>query len=166
MPVFLKQYLLSLELIGRDVITLYRNFWHWNLSKIVILGACTLLATLLSLPFIGIIWWLVTQLIGSLDTGVISKLLSEGTLDPSAIGLLMSHGWALFGTLISGLMIIGIFVILLSYGYFLLLRIYSKYLDGVRLPLRSNLYWKPAYITKFTAVFGWTTLAILIPSTL
>ncbi len=166
MPVFLKQYLLSLELIGRDILTLYRNFWHWNLSKIVILGACTLLATLLSLPFIGIIWWLVTRLVGSLDTSVIARLMSEGTLDPESLTLLMNHGWTLFGVIFASAMILGVFILLLSYGYFLLLRVYSSYLEGVRLPLRANIYWKPTYIAKFTTIFGWTTLAILIPGTL
>ena len=142
---------------------LYRNFWHWNFSKVIILVACLLGATLLSLPFIAVMWWLVTNIVESLDSGVLSRLISSGVLDPAGFAVIMNNGWSIGAIILSGVAMLAIFFIFLSYGYFLLLRVYDSYLAGDKLPLKANFYWKPQYILKYAGLFAWTTLYILIP---
>ncbi len=51
-----KIYWQYLKQIAHDIERLYRNFWHWNLSKVAIFTATLLTSIVLSLPFVGIIW--------------------------------------------------------------------------------------------------------------
>ena len=91
------------------------------------------------------------------------ELISGDALSAASLGSLMGNTWALIGLAFCLVSIIIITIIIFSYGYFLLLRVYQSYTDNAPLSISKNFYWKRAYLQKFAGVFGWSTLYMMIP---
>ncbi|EKD30522.1 MAG: hypothetical protein ACD_78C00022G0001, partial [uncultured bacterium (gcode 4)] len=48
-------YIVNLKEIFRNIILLYRNFLHWNISKICIFLYANIMGFIVSLPFVAVI---------------------------------------------------------------------------------------------------------------
>jgi hypothetical protein len=91
------------------------------------------------------------------------ELISGGTLNPATLSNLLSNTWALVGLAFCIVSSITLTIVVFSYGYFLLLRVYQSYTDDAPLSIFKNFYWKRVYLQKFAGVFGWSTLYMMIP---
>lgn len=146
-----QSYLSNLKQIGQDIILLYRNFIHWNISKILIFLYASIGGFILSLPFLGIF---VYQYIT-----VYSSLIVETNMP----GFIAGHLVALSITILLIATIVTIFICAYSYSYFLIQNVYKSYLAGDRLPYRANLYFSWQHIRAYIGILGWIALYLLGP---
>ena len=158
-----QSYWLSLRLIANDVLRLYRNFWHWNLSKVIILLVTLCLALLISIPFLGAIWFLLSGMVNNLGTESLQDILVTGTLSEDMLNALMSNYWGLGGIIFCVASILAILTSMMTYGYYLTSRVYQSYINGARLSVLKNDYFSIPHFWKFLGILGWSSLYLMIP---
>ncbi len=163
MKSILNTYWLSLTLIMRNISLLYKNFFHWNASKIVIWAYAFVFATILSLPAIGLIVWAGYVVLSPVPEASLSLFTTSGSIDNGLLGALMGHSWILLGVGILFVKIIAIFGFTLTYAYFLEIKLYESYLAGTKLPIFKNLFFSRYHLQKFLGILGWTSLYVLPP---
>lgn len=159
----LKQYWISLRYIWNDVSLLFRNFIHWNLSKIAILGITFVISTILSIPFFAILWWISKGIVDSLGLAGLEAFFTSGILPDSTLTSLLENIWVVGGIIGMILIILTIYTCIMSYGYYLTVRVYQSYVDGAKLPILKNEYLNLKRLWKFMGVLGWSSLYLLIP---
>ena len=120
-----------------DILKLYKNFLHFNLSKIVIYLVASLYAIIIALPFILILWGFYYYLLSS---GNISFL--SGNIFLSIIVILMVIIWLL-----------SIFIGF-SYNYVLLTKLNSWYIEWKKTKFSANDYFNfKLFIIYFKTMF-------------
>jgi len=146
----------SLSKILNDIVLVYKNFFHWNLSKIVLFSYAILASIFLSLPFLAIIIFCMY---------LIAPSLKEITMNNQEllVEALLSHIPAILIILLSGVIILTILVFFFSYFYYLLTHVYHGYLEGKKLGYFENHFFSWKHIWKYCGVIGWTGLYLLIP---
>lgn len=159
----LQAYWLSLSLIAHDVSLLYKNFFHWTLSRLTIWLYAVVAGTVLSLPAIGLILWAGYNVISTVPEASLSLFTASGDIDATLLGTLMNHTWLLIGVGLLSVIVIAIYGFTLTYAYFLELKVYEGYLNDVKLPIKQNLYLSKYHLRKFLGVLGWTSLYVLYP---
>lgn len=158
-----KAYWLSLSLIAYDISLLYKNFLHWNLSKLTIWLFAIVAGTILSLPAIGLILWAGYSILSTVPEASLSLFTTSGDIDATLLSTLMNHTWTLIGVGILCVLVIAIYGFTLTYAYFLELKLYEGYLTGNQLPIKKNLYFSKYHLRKFLGILGWTSLYVLYP---
>lgn len=144
-------YMADLKEIFGNVALLYRNFLHWNISKIVIFLYANIVGFIASIPFVGII---VYQYFTSY-----SKL----GLTVSAEEFLLGNIGTVIITVLLLLCIVTIFICTYTYGNFLLQNVYKSYLVGEKLPYAKNLYFSGKHFRAYIGILGWISLYLLAP---
>ncbi|NDK19304.1 hypothetical protein GW819_00505 [Candidatus Gracilibacteria bacterium] len=144
-------YIAHLKRIFQHIVLLYKNFFHWNLSKIGVFLYANLIGFLVSLPFIGII---VYQYFSSY-----SKL----GLSTSPEEFLLNNTVTILSTIFLLLCIVTIFICTYTYGNFLMQNVYKSYLSGEKLPYTKNLYFSGKHFRAYIGILGWIGLYLLIP---
>lgn len=148
---YIQTYLVNLKQITHNISLLYRNFLHWNISKICIFLYVNIAGFILSLPFIIALVVQYFQKYSSLLTGVdIYTFLDQ------------NFGTVLLSILLF-LIIVAIFISTYTYGYFLLLNVYKGYLQDEKLPYTKNLYLSWKHFSTYLGVLGWASLYLLLP---
>ena len=158
-----KQYWISLQFIGRDTLLVFRNFIHWNLSKIVISLATLITAIVLSIPFVGLLWWMASGIVNSLGWSGIEDLFVSGVLPDTALASLTSNLWLIAGIVCIVSIIFTIFTCMMSYGYYLIAKVCEAYTEGTKLDILKNDYFNPKLIWKFIGILGWSSVYLLAP---
>ncbi|EKD44342.1 MAG: hypothetical protein ACD_71C00173G0002 [uncultured bacterium (gcode 4)] len=144
-------YLSNLKHIGQDILLLYRNFIHWNLSKILIYLYANIAGFILSLPFLGIfIYQYIT---------VYNSLMVETDMQT----FMMGHFISVLISMLLIIIVVTIFICAYSYSYFLMQNVYKSYLAGEKLPYRDNLYFSWKHIRAYIGILGWISLYLLGP---
>lgn len=146
-----QSYIANLKQIFGNIILLYRNFFHWNISKICIFLYANIVGFIVSIPFVGVI---VYQYFTSY-----SKL----GLSVSAEEFLFGNIGTIFITLLVILCIATIFICTYTYGNFLLQNVYKSYLTGEKLPFTKNLYFSGKHFRAYIGILGWMSLYLLAP---
>lgn len=159
----LQSYWLSLRLIAGDVFRLYQNFWHWNLSKLTILFVTFLIALVISTPFLGAIWFMVSGMVNGLGAESLQDLLISGTLSEDMINALLDNYWLMGAILFCIVSAFAILTSMMTYGYYLTSRVYQSYIEGTRLGVLKNDYFSIPHIWKFLGILGWSSLYLMIP---
>lgn len=134
-----------------DILFLFKNFLHWNISKILIWIFAWLLGILLSIPF----WLLFWISIYFLDINLLDWF--------NAIDFLSKYNYSL---LIPGLIfILAIFALLFWFSYYkvLLVNLNLKYFGWEMLPFMKNIYFDFAKVYKYFWIVLWMWVYLLIP---
>ena len=137
--------------ISNNIRLLYKNFFHWNISKVCIFLYANIMGFIVSIPFIGI---LVYQYLTTYSTLGISV---------SAEEFLLEHISAIIISILVLLCIVTIFICTYTYGNFLLQNVYKSYLDGTKLPYTKNLYFSFKHFKTYIGILGWISLYLLMP---
>ncbi|MDP2090288.1 MAG: hypothetical protein Q8K30_01705 [Candidatus Gracilibacteria bacterium] len=132
-----------------DCSLLYKNFFHWNFSKIIIFFWSIALGFLFVLPFIFI--FIIYSFLNNKDALQIIGGLLSGTLIND-----------FFGNIIL-MIILVLFAIIYFYGNILLLNVSNVYLDGKKLSYKKNDYFKFHKIIKYFNLTVLNFLILLIP---
>ncbi len=142
-----------------DFLLLYKNFIHWNVSKILIHIAAFLFALLLSLP----VFWL------ALLVWYLSPIeWRELFLQADVSNLLWVESMSLHTWYFIGIAILTVLAFLLLFAGFMqylltLSKLYLGYIDGEKIPFLGNIYFHFRIFWKYLAYLGWLGLILLIP---
>lgn len=150
----MQSYIANLQQILGNIILLYRNFFHWNISKICIFLYVNIVGFIASLPFIGVIIYQYVTSYSKLGFSV------------SAEEFLLNNIGTIGITLLLLLCIITIFICTYTYGNFLMQNVYKSYLAGEKLPYSKNLYFSGKYFRAYIGILGWISLYLLAPITI
>ena len=160
----LLNYAADVKAVGKDFVSPYRHFVHWNLSKVATFLYAALAGFAFSIPFLlaiaGIIYYAL-----SFPAGEATKtMLSENSISPLLIqAVLYENGGKVALVALLFICILTVFSVFVSYGYYLLANVYRSYAEGVELPVLENRYFDWKGIWKFTATLGWSSLYVLAP---
>jgi hypothetical protein len=132
-----------------DIVYLYKNFLHWNISKVLIFLWAIVLWLLAMLPFVIVIF-----IYGSFTDiefmDLSFQIISNSTWSDWVVNIL------LYFTKI-------FFVIAYLYGYVLLVHLNLSYLKKKNIPYFSNYYFDVSRIKKYISISFFHFLAFLIP---
>ena len=106
-----------------DIFVLYKNFLHFNLSKVVIYLVSLLYTVAFALPFVLVLWWVYYYLLSSWNIALLSGNIFLAIL----IGLLVII-WVITA------------IIVFSYNYVLLTKLNLSYINWEKLKLKENYY--------------------------
>jgi len=132
-----------------DILYLYKNFLHWNISKLIIFLWSIILWFLAMVPLVLIIflyWYFVDLNIKDLSFQVISNSLWVDWI----VNILLYFSKF-------------IFVVAYLYGYILLIHFTLEYLKGKKLKYLSNYYWNIWRMRKYISITFFNALVLLIP---
>lgn len=132
-----------------DLKGLYKNFIHWNISKII------LFLYSITLAFVSIIPLIIIFLIYSYYSQIEAWMIVNWV-----INWVMS--WNLFADLLMILLVV-IFFIVYSYFYILLINVNNWYIDKNKLEYKKNDYFNFKKILKYINITNINSLILLIP---
>jgi hypothetical protein len=164
-------YVASLKTIWHHTALAYKNFIHWNFSKLCIYFKTFVIAFILNIPLLLIAAGVLVYMQSSLSEKEISDLLSGGI---ESIMFLQNHIWT---ALFMGILVfisISLLIFALSYSWFLFAELSEKYSKGEDTPfieggwwrwnrIKTFVRWETKKFTRFTRVFAWISLWISIP---
>lgn len=145
-----------------DIIYLYKNFIHWNISKILISIWSILLGFIIVVPI-----FIIAIIIWSIDPiqwrELLSFVLSWSDISYNIVWEIAMHPYWLVSMVF--LIVIGVFLFLLASGYSLLLQanLSLHYLKGKQLKYKKNLYFSVSYISIFMSIICWNFMYLLSP---
>lgn len=148
--------------ITKDILRLYRNFFHWNFSKIIANIVALWVGLLLALPLF--LFAVFIALIDPIPWGTfiiyqvqwvnpIVEVLSYATI----------HTFSFVVMTIVMILTLILFLIWNAYSNVLLSRIYNWYLDDKKLGFKDNVYFSLPHIKKFTFIAFWHAIILFIP---
>ncbi len=148
--------------IFSDLILLYKNFIHWNISKILILVFSLWLWILLSLPFFAL-----TFVIAYLDPidwkDIIYNYYTTQSVWLSLMTALSSHLFYVILVWVLFLVAVWFFFFWYSYKIITLTKLNISYLDWEKIPYMKNIYFDVQKILSYLWVVAWGWLILLIP---
>ena len=148
--------------ILRDLLLLYRNFFHWNISKIIINIVALWVGILLALPlflfavFIALIDPIPWTYFIQLQVQWVNPLLE-------ALSYATLHTFSFVVMTIVMILTLTLFLVWNAYSNVLLTRLYESYLDKKRLYFTDNFYFSIPHIKKFTSIALWHGVILFIP---
>ncbi len=160
---FFKNYRKNVNIIFEDIKLLYKNFIHWNVSKIIILIYSFLFSTIISLPFIWLLAYLSYNVFIQFDQKLLQDFLVNGKIDNELINIIFLNTKTILVIFLLLSIILCIFLLIFTYGNLLLQNVYKSYLSWKILKYKSNLYFSKQYFLKYIFTFGWVSLYMLIP---
>lgn len=145
-----------------DLLLVYKNFIHWNISKILITIFWFLLGILLSLPFFIILWLFIY--FDSISWGqVLSDYISSGTISMSLMAEVYNNVWLLIWEWIILLWGVLFFIFWYSFKSITITQLYLTYLDGEKLWYFKNFYFNFKVIWSYLKLLFFVILILLIP---
>ena len=129
-----------------DIFMLYKNFFHFNLSKVVIYLVAILYTIILFIPF-GIVFWILYY-----------YLLNSGWLYS-----IWANLWILIPSMLLVIIWLFILIIAFSYNYVLLTKMNLNYINWKKLKLWKNEYFNFKLFWVFFKTFFLNILILLFP---
>lgn len=143
--------------------TVYLNFLHWNISKIIIRIYSILAWLIISSPFLVLAIYLIFKLSKVFNIQSLSLFISTGDIDANLLTAFIGNIWTVLFLILILILIIGFFAFTFMYGDFLIQNIYKWYLEKTKLPYSKNSYFSWTHIYKFLWVLTRNSLYLLIP---
>ncbi len=148
--------------IVKDIFLLFRNFYHWTVSKIIINIVALWVGLVLALPFF--LFAVFIALIDPIPWGTLIvyqlqwinsllEVLSYATL----------HTFSFVVMTLVMIVTLLFFLIWNAYSNVLLIRLYRWYLEKEKYDFKKNLYLSAPHIKKFVFVALWHGLILLTP---
>lgn len=152
----------KLKVILSDLLLVYKNFIHWNISKILITIFWFFLGILLSLPFFIILW--LSIYFDPISWGqVLSDYISSGTISMSLMAEVYNNVWLLIWEWIILLWGVLFFIFWYSFKNITITQLYLTYLDGGKLWYFKNFYFNFKVICSYLKLLFLVILILLIP---
>lgn len=148
--------------IFSDIGILYKNFLHWNLSKIIIVLAAFALWLLLALP-VALILGIMVYFDPIEWKNIIYNYYTTQTVWLSLLTALSAHFVYFIIEWILLIIAAGLFFFWMSYQMVLLTKLNLDYTQGITLEYLKNYYFNFAIIWKYLWILIWIGLILLIP---
>ena len=147
--------------VARDTLLPYRNFLHWSASKLAIFVYVTVAGFVFSIPFIGGMLLIVWRIIS--DPGEGTKAFFGKPDITSLARAVVENFWGLSIITVLFLVIVTIFSVFVTYGYFLLSDVHRSYLENRPLPLREIGFFDRKRLARFVSTIAWMSLYVALP---
>ncbi len=159
---FFREFSKELKKILSDVLFMYRNFIHWNLSKLSIFIWSLILGVIIALPvfFIAVIVWLIDPISWS---QLAASALSWQDPSFELMAGLAEHPYSLWIMVFLACCMFLFFLLWSSYSLLLIARLSLKYTERKKLSLKKNLYFARKHIRSFLFMSCLNTAYILFP---
>lgn len=145
-----------------DIIKLFRNFIHWNISKILITIFSYLIWIVFIIPFL-VIAWIIWFFIPVEWWIIFSSILSNQEIPYQAVIWFLNNYFILFLfwlVIVLSVISLGIWV---SYSKVLLFNLNLWYLKWEKINYFNNVTFNSKYILKYLQIILWNILFWLIP---
>lgn len=146
-----------------NIFIVYRNFFHWNLHKIVVFFYSILFGLVISSPFLALATFLLYKISWVLSPSWVVNFFSTWQIDYSILTSFLQNIGLFISTIVVLFIVISIFIFTFMYGYLLLQIVYKNYLEGNKLLIRANEYLNFKLIYKYLWVLARISLYLLIP---
>jgi hypothetical protein len=145
-----------------DMIFVYKNFLHWNISKVLISLWCFILWIIISLPIfiIAIIVWLFDPIDWS---EIAAYVLSWSDVSYQLIWGIALHPYNLVFMVFLILVWVCLFLLWSSYWLFLKSELSLAYVKWKKLKYSKNYYFNRAYIVRHIWIMCWSFTYLLAP---
>ncbi|MDD2487752.1 MAG: hypothetical protein PHS92_05280 [Candidatus Gracilibacteria bacterium] len=160
---FSKSYRENIFYIIKNVLILFKRFFHWNISKIIIYIYSILVGTLFSSVFIVLSYYIFRNLSSRFDPTSMLSLVQTGKLNPALITSFLENIWLVLLLVLNVGIIFSFYVFAFIYGDILLQNVYRNYLIGKKLAFTDNWYFSFKHMGKYLGVLGWVGLYLLRP---
>lgn len=160
---FKKDYRLNITYVFKNILILYKNFFNWNISKIIINIYSFLAWIWLSLIFLIISFFIISSLFSKFDPNAVQSLIQTWVLNASIIATFIQNIWLILALIFCILIIFTFFIFTFGYGDILLQNVYKKYLLEEKNYLSKNLYFSYKHMKKFLWIITWIWAYLLIP---
>ena len=159
----MKHFFSLLQHIFFDVVILFKNFFHWNASKIIHLLFGYLLWAWLALPFILLIIAILYLFIPELSFNTIFQRSLTQTLSLEDFAPLFSNSFLAILLFVFAVLGFFLFQIGKSYNYVLNLAMYKSYLSGERRHIFSSFSFHPQTIINYIKIFLLNSFLFIAP---
>ena len=142
-----------------DIIFLYKNFFHWNISKFFMLIWSFLVGVILSLPFFLLMW--ILAMVDPIEWS--SILESDINIYMNIAQYIAIHPLYILAEFI--LFVLGVTFLFLWMSYHVILEsnLYLHYFNKQKLPFKKNHYFDPQKISTYFGILGWIGVYLLLP---
>ncbi len=149
--------------ISKDIILLYRNFIHWNLSKIVINIVAIIMWCIFALPFLLFSWfvWLIDPIPWGTFIAYQMQWVSP-ILEVMSFASL--HTFSFVVVTISMILALIAFLIWNAYSNILYVRLYFSYLEGKKISLWEHIHLSWDHIRGFVSIALWHLVYTAVPA--
>ena len=148
--------------IFQDLVVLYKNFLHWNISKFFIYLFSLFLWIFISLPFFILIF--IVFFVSSLDwQSLISYLISDSSLPIDFMNSFLENPLSLVMVWILFILVIISISFWLSYSRLLIANLNISYLKWKKIPFFKNKYFNLKIVFKYFCILLWSTAYLIIP---
>lgn len=145
-----------------DISLLYKSFFHWNISKILIVIFAFLLWILVSLPFFAILW--IVVYFDPIDWKDIAyNYYTTESFGLSLMTALSSYLWYIILEWILFILAVWFFMFGYSYKTISLTNLNLSYLNQEKIGFFKNIYFNFSTIWKYLWVISWISLILLVP---
>ncbi len=153
------RFLHLLKNIGTDVLFLYKNFFHWNISKFLILIASFVVGLLLSLPFFILL--LILALIDPIEWSKV--MFSDINIYMSIAQYIAIHPFYLLAEFILFVIWVALLFLWMSYHIILESNLYLHYFKKEKLPVKKNFYFDASKIYTYFGILSWLLAYLMLP---
>ncbi|EKD66203.1 MAG: hypothetical protein ACD_49C00060G0045 [uncultured bacterium (gcode 4)] len=150
-------------LILNNLKTVYLNFVHWNISKVIIRLYSFVTWLIISSPFLALAIYLIFKLSKVFNKESLSLFISTGDIDSNLLLAFLGNIWSVIFLIFILVLIVSFFAFTFMYGDFLIQNIYKWYLEKTKIPYSKNLYFSWKHISKYLWVLVWNSLYLAIP---
>lgn len=145
-----------------DIVFLYKNFIHWNISKILISIWTMVLGIMVAAPVfvLAVLIWFIDPI----NWGeLVQFILSWSDISYNIINKIAAHPYWL--VLMLFVLVVGVFLFLLasSYSLFLHSNLALHYLKWKKLWFKKNLYFSRRFVVTFMSIICWNIMYLLAP---
>jgi hypothetical protein len=151
-----------LKNILADLSLVYKNFIHWNISKVIIYVWALLLGILLSLPFFLLLAWIV--FLDPIDwKDIIATYNITNSVGLSFLTAISTYYVYIIIEFFIFVLWVAFFSFWYSYYIIPLTNLYINYLKWVKLSFFSNIYFNFKKIFSYISILIWGTMVFFIP---
>lgn len=160
---FLPNYRENIIYIAKNIIKVYRNFFHWNLSKIVIWIYSRIFWIIINIPIAIVIVGILYSISSSVKLEWVNNLMLENKIDYWLVSLFLSKPFAIISVIILSLVMLYLFIFAMMYWELLQQNIFINYIKWEKLKILKNYYLNYKLIWKFFKLFFVSFSLILLP---
>lgn len=149
--------------IFSDIILVYKNFLHWNISKIIISVSSFFFWVLLALPFV-ILTYVIAYFWPIEWKTLIQSFYLGNSFDFLILSIIAKHLFYFILIVFLSLFSFAVFLLGSSYKYPLISKLYLSYIDWEkRNYFAGNDYFSFKKLWKYTILISWAFIYILAP---
>lgn len=152
----------DLQKIFSNIFMLYRNFFHWNISKLLIFIFSIVLWALLTIPFFA-----TTLIIAQFDpvpwNNIFASFLYTQWVSMEFVTAFQNYFWYMLIQLFFWITIVFVFIFWIQYWKICLYKLNLSYLSWNKLWFFKNIYFSPKKISKYFWIVSFLSLMVLLP---